>query len=254
MLDPDSVDLRELCAALDDHTPGTTWLIDVRSGHIRPRCDDDDADDRLDPAAGWVEIRPTESRESYRDMAKFVAAVQHRRAADLLDRAITGRGAFRRFKDTLFEFPELRDQWFRFRDVRSRRRALSWLAAAGLVSHEDAERASARFPDPTEEEEDLPAAVAVDLGILYGDRLTQVLVCGAWARGSDPAEADLELLVVLADLRAPWDELRRMDETLWRHTFESGTTVLALPVSRDDLVAPLSPALVRAITGAVVIT
>ena len=56
-------------------------------------------------------------------MAEFVAAVHHRRAADLLDRAISGRGAFRRFKDTLFEFPELRDTWFRFRDARARRRA-----------------------------------------------------------------------------------------------------------------------------------
>ena len=56
-------------------------------------------------------------------MAEFVAGVHHRRAAELLDRAIAGRGAFRRFKDTLFEFPELREQWFRYRDARSRRRA-----------------------------------------------------------------------------------------------------------------------------------
>ena len=97
--------------------PGTSWWIDPATGRIRSHLADvggPGTDELAD--AGWRRIRRTESYESYRDMAEFVAAVHHRRAADLLDRAITGRGAFRRFKDTLFEFPELRDQWFRFRE------------------------------------------------------------------------------------------------------------------------------------------
>ncbi len=110
------------------------WWIDPGTGALRAHLADvgGTSTDEL-VAAGWRRIRRTESYESYRDMADFVAAVHHRRAADLLDRAITGRGAFRRFKDTLFEFPELRDQWFRFRNARARRRALNWLATEGLV-------------------------------------------------------------------------------------------------------------------------
>ena len=38
-------------------------------------------------------------------MAEFAAAVGDRRAADLLQRALLGRGAFRRFRDTLHDFP-----------------------------------------------------------------------------------------------------------------------------------------------------
>ena len=60
-------------------------------------------------------------------MEDFIALVPDRRAADLLGRAIAGRGAFPRFKDTLFEFPELRERWFRFRDTRLRRRAIEFL-------------------------------------------------------------------------------------------------------------------------------
>lgn len=254
MLDPESVALDELCAALDDHTVGTSWWIEPATGEIRSHVADvgGETTDDLE-AAGWVRIRSTESRESYRDMAQFVAAVHHRRASDLLDRAITGRGAFRRFKDTLFEFPELRDQWFRFRDARSRRRALEWLASAGIVAPEDAARVAARHPDPAQEDEDVPGALAVDLAMLYGDRLQQVLLFGSWASGDEPGEFDLELIVVLADLRSPWEELHQMDDVLWQHSLRSGLAITAFPVSPEELARPTSPMLIRAASKAVLV-
>lgn len=251
MLDPESVDLTELCVALDDHTPGTTWWIEADTGRIRRHVADPESGSTDDPAqSGWQRISKTESHESYRDMSEFVAAVHHRRAADLLDRAITGRGAFRRFKDTLFEFPELRDQWFRFREARSRRRALRWLAGHGLITREAADRYADRFPDPTGPDEDLPAAVAIDLGMLYGDRLQQVLVFGSWVRDEGPGEYDLQLIVVLTRMRSAWDELHTMDDVLWRHTERSGLTITAVPVGPDELAEPTTPLLVRAVAQA----
>ena len=254
MLDPDSVDLDELCAALDDRTAGATWWIDPATGRIRSHLADvgGPSTDEL-TGAGWRRIRRTESYESYRDMAEFVAAVHHRRAADLLDRAISGRGAFRRFKDTLFEFPELRDQWFRFRNARARRRALRWLASEGLVDPVEAERLSARHPDPEQAEEDVPAAVAVDLAMLYGDRLQQVLLFGSWARADGSGQPDLQLIVVLSELRSAWDELHRMDEVLGRHAVRSGLALTVLPVSPQQLAAPDNPVLQRAAAEAVLV-
>ena len=110
MLDPKSLDLDELCAALEDHSPEASWWIHTGDGRIQPE---------RPTGEGWLEIGSVGSHEGYRDMAEFVGSVHHRRAAELLDRAISGRGAFRRFKDTLFEFPELREQWFRYRDARA---------------------------------------------------------------------------------------------------------------------------------------
>src|SRR5829696_9162722 len=101
MLDPDAVDLAELGTARDDRTPGTSWWIDPATGRIQLVLDRDPE------PAGWLRITPMDSDAGYRDMAEFVEGVQHRRAAELLDQAINGRGAFRRFKNTLFEFPEL---------------------------------------------------------------------------------------------------------------------------------------------------
>jgi len=81
-----------------------------------------------------------------------------------------------------------------------------------------------------------------------------VLVIEAWAGPEDPGEADLELLVVLADLPSPWADLDRMDTLLWRHTERTGLTVLAYPVTAADLATPSSPVLLRAGTGALQVT
>jgi hypothetical protein len=89
--------------------------------------------------------------------------------------------------------------------------------------------------------------------MLYGDRLEQVLVFGSWVRGEGPGEFDLQLLVVLSDLRSAWEELHRMDEVLWRHTERSGFTVTAVPVSAAELAKPSTSLLVRAVAEARVV-
>ncbi|MCF7551960.1 UPF0158 family protein [Pseudonocardia sp. WMMC193] len=251
MLDPARVDLAELVTALDDRTPEVEWFIDPATGRIVPVIPEAVCGEPEPDVEGWVAIAPTSARDGYQDMADFTAGVQHRRAAELLDRALNGRGAFRRFKNTLFDFPEVRDQWFRFRDARARRRALDWLVGAGLVTGEDAALAATAYPDPEPENEDLPAVVAVELAAAYGDRLSQVLLVGPWASGEGSVESPLELLVVLGELDSPWTELRRIDEVLWRHTERSGITVCAYPVSQAALSRPVEPWLVRARAEAV---
>src|SRR5699024_2115447 len=77
-----------------------------------------------------------------------ISEVSEERAGELLARVIEGRGAFRRFKDTLLDFPQLRERWFTFHDARMRRRAMQWLADEGVVSLDQAERAASEHPDP----------------------------------------------------------------------------------------------------------
>ncbi|MET0661722.1 MAG: UPF0158 family protein, partial [Ilumatobacteraceae bacterium] len=76
---------------------------------------------------GLVPIEPYGSRAAYEDMATFASAVSDRRAADLLHRALEGRGAFRRFRDTLHEFEDLVDPWRAYAQARSEQRAIDWL-------------------------------------------------------------------------------------------------------------------------------
>jgi Uncharacterised protein family (UPF0158) len=51
--------------------------------------------------------------------------------ADRLGIAIDGRGAFRRFKDTISRWPDEQERWYRFSDERRRGRARQWLSFAG---------------------------------------------------------------------------------------------------------------------------
>lgn len=247
MLDPDAVDLDELCLALDDRSPETEWFVHSEDGRVVPSTPEaltgiEETENFDDPV--WRLVESTGSGAGYRDMADFVAGVHNRRAAELLDRAISGRGAFRRFKDTLVEFPDLRDAWFRFRDSRARRRALQWLADEGLIDAEAAERAMARHPDPAPDEEDVPAALHADLRMLLGHRLDQVLL-------TTFTDEHVEIIVVLRELDSPWEELDSLDEALWRHAERGGVTVVAVPVSREQMAEADTPLLRRAATRAV---
>jgi hypothetical protein len=178
--------------------------------------------------------------------------VRDPRARELLERAIEGRGAFRRFKDTLFEFPELRETWFRFHDARMERRALEWLADEGLVDREAAERAMPEDPELAEisgpfDPFAIASIVAADLRELYGARLRKVLLFGSWARGDAHPESDIDLLVVLDRIDSVWDELRRMDELLWRHSFDNDTVITALPVAEMEAEKQAKPVVIRAL-------
>jgi hypothetical protein len=65
-------------------------------------------------------------------MVEFIGSVADERLANRLDDAIRGRGAFRRFADTLRRQSEDElSRWFEFADERKRGRARAWLADIG---------------------------------------------------------------------------------------------------------------------------
>ncbi len=76
----------------------------------------------------FIEIPRMDSHEGYRDMQDFIATVTDPYLQRLLEVAIMGRGAFRRFKDVLLDYPRERERWFAFRDERMEQRVLDWLA------------------------------------------------------------------------------------------------------------------------------
>jgi predicted nucleotidyltransferase len=253
MLDLDQVDLDELCVALEDNTPEHGWWLDPRSGELEFWSELGDTPEEAHPQdRGLIAVEPVESAESYADMEDFAARAPDPRARDLLLRAIGGRGAFRRFKDTLLEFPELRDVWFRFHDTRMERRALAWLADHDLVPADVVERALAAQSEPPMPESagltdvlSLAREVASDLRDLYGQRLKRVVLFGSWARGDAHPESDIDLLVVLDEVRSRRVELDRMSEVLWRHSLQHGTVVTELPVSEAEYESSDEPILRR---------
>ena len=84
----------------------------------------------------YLRIDPVSSREQYRWMERFIVTVEDEELRRLLNIAIDGKGAFRRFKDALMSHPVDRERWFTFRSERLRSCMDSWLTAHGINSIE----------------------------------------------------------------------------------------------------------------------
>jgi len=95
------------------------YMDDEESEKLKERIEED--------FERYERIPKAESHEGYQDMVDFIATVDNERLAELLEVAINGKGAFRRFKDVLLNYPEERERWFQFKDERMEERALEWL-------------------------------------------------------------------------------------------------------------------------------
>lgn len=132
MLSPLPVDLEILSAALEGDRDFGGGNLNVDTGEILPGelslYDSElyDPDDDL-----WMPIDAQGSREAYRDMELFVDTLTDSRLADRLTVAISGRGAFRRFKDALADNPEDLFRYFLLTNERALGRARRWLAGEG---------------------------------------------------------------------------------------------------------------------------
>ena len=137
MLRPLPVDLEELAGVLEGDPAHGGGRIDLHTGEVRPQAAIDyareqgeqDPDDE-DPDR-WLAVWCEGSRDAYRDMEDFIDALDEEELAEHLAIAISGRGAFRRFKDVLGRRPGELEAWYAFSDDRQRGRARAWLAAAG---------------------------------------------------------------------------------------------------------------------------
>ena len=87
---------------------------------------------QADMADRYRMIPKQNSSEGYRDMQEYIGSLEDEHLRELLETAIQGLGAFRRFKDVLYRYPEAEGNWFKFRDEREHRRILDWLAEEDL--------------------------------------------------------------------------------------------------------------------------
>jgi len=85
--------------------------------------------------------------------------------------------------------------------------------------------------------------VGNDLRRVYRERLKGVLLIGAWARGDANPESALELVVVLDRMSDRWEERRRIDRVMWRHSVRNNTVIKEQMVTEAELRAKPAPRL-----------
>src|SRR4029077_9216031 len=112
MLDLDAIDVEEIAMALADQTDyDHRWLINPRTGEVAFWTSDTGIDgenpveiDELDV----VLIDPIPPYVWYQDMVDFAEGISDRAAGQRLSQSLQGKGAFRRFRNELYEHhPEL---------------------------------------------------------------------------------------------------------------------------------------------------
>jgi len=128
------IDLDELCSAMENSSYEHEYYLDLDKGEIlflSEYMDDEETrklkDQIEEDFHRYERIPKAESHEGYEDMVDFIATAKDEHLAELLEVAINGKGAFRRFKDVLLNYPEERERWFQFKDDRTQERALEWL-------------------------------------------------------------------------------------------------------------------------------
>ena len=133
------IDLDELYDAMENSSYEVEYYLDLETGEIlfvSEGMDDEETGklkNQIEEELGRYEPIPkAESYEGYRDMQSFIATVEDDHLGELLEVAINGKGAFRRFKDVLLNYPKEREKWFEFRDSRMEERALKWLESIGV--------------------------------------------------------------------------------------------------------------------------
>lgn len=72
----------------------------------------------------------------YHIMEEYVWSLPEGKAQNMLERAIQGRGAFRRFKDTLDELG-LKEKWYQFEADTYKKMAVEWCKDNGIEYYED---------------------------------------------------------------------------------------------------------------------
>ncbi len=133
------VDLEELRFAMEDASFEHRYFLDTETGEVilvSELFDDDEAREqlkRIDEAepGRYLQVPRADPHEGYGDMQDFIATVRDERLQELLEVAIQGRGAFRRFKEVLARHPAEQQRWFDFQAARSEARAREWLAEEG---------------------------------------------------------------------------------------------------------------------------
>jgi hypothetical protein len=136
-LQPTPVALDELASHLDGPSEfDEGWMLEVATGQLWPRdpmgmAGTEEPEDFDDPDA-FKAVIALGSRVGYGDMEDFIATVTDDQLADRLAVAIQGKGAFRRFKDTLHQDELWWGRWLTFSSERWLGRARWWLADAGL--------------------------------------------------------------------------------------------------------------------------
>ena len=149
--------LDEISTAMNDASYEMEWYLDIEDAKmvlITEDFFDEEQEELLEKIEAdeegkrykYIEKKP--SKEGWQQMEDFIHSLDDidettRRS---LFRAIEGRGAFRRFKDIIYEFG-IQDKWYEYHGREERKEVLDWLFLLDLIGEEDISKGIQLYED-----------------------------------------------------------------------------------------------------------
>jgi len=137
-------DIYDLIMAFEDNSGNFDYYVDTTTGKVimlpNEFIDNDfEEPDKMrekienDIRTRYITTPYIPSHEAYNDMKDFIETLVDQNLQEQLYIAIDGKGAFRRFKDLLIDYPDERQKWFEFKKNKTLERIREWLKAEGIV-------------------------------------------------------------------------------------------------------------------------
>lgn len=137
------VPLKIICDAIESADDGWNQYLDIEEMEVvaLPECsfageydeEEQELADRIEE--GWgIRFFGLPSKfdiHEYGIMEEFIWSLPEGKVQDTLERAVRGKGAFRRFKDTLYRF-DMEQQWYDFQAEKYQEIAMEWCEENGF--------------------------------------------------------------------------------------------------------------------------
>lgn len=121
-----TVKLSDIAENIEMASDGSYSFYNELTGEFYWYSDFGDRDDRdLDEEEGWLRLPSQRDANEYEMMSDFTDTVRNSRKREQLEIALSGKGAFRRFKDAV-DREGVAEAWYAFRDRRYLEFARDW--------------------------------------------------------------------------------------------------------------------------------
>jgi hypothetical protein len=127
-----AVKLSDIAENIEMASDGAETFYNELTGEFYYYNQDFSDDDRdLDEEEGWLRLPSQRDADEYEMMSEFADIVEDSRKRGQLDIALSGRGAFRRFKDAVNR-EGIAEEWYAFRDKMYLEFARDWCEDEGI--------------------------------------------------------------------------------------------------------------------------
>ncbi len=126
------LDWEALAVSFENQLPRSHSFLDLTSGKVVTLTGSVEIPEPPEPADNFLYLKPRPSREGYRTMQNFIGTLDDPVLVEKLSATLVGKGAFRRFKDQLLAYPQVRQEWFAFKDAEVYAYACAWLEKEGV--------------------------------------------------------------------------------------------------------------------------